>query len=63
MLVSGAIPGEQVTARVERTGRGVAYAEVVSVEQPSVDRRPVDADPLCGGCVYSHITYARGSSK
>ena len=59
VLVSGAIPGEQVTARVERTGRGVAYAEVVSVEQPSVDRRPVDADPLCGGCVYSHITYAR----
>ena len=59
VLVAGAIPGEVVTARVERVGRGVAYADVVSVEQQSGDRRPVSADPLCGGCVYSHITYAR----
>lgn len=59
VLVSGAIPGEQVTARVERVGRGVAYAEVVTVEQPSADRRAVSADPLCGGCLYAHITYAR----
>jgi len=59
VLVSGAIPGEQVVARIERTGRGVAYAEVVSVEQPSPDRRPVDTDPLCGGCLYSHVTYTR----
>jgi 23S rRNA (uracil1939-C5)-methyltransferase len=59
VLVSGAIPGEQVSARVERLGRGVAYAEVVSVEHPSGDRRTVDADPLCGGCLYSHMTYAR----
>jgi len=29
------------------------------VEQPSADRRAVSADPLCGGCVYAHITYAR----
>jgi 23S rRNA (uracil1939-C5)-methyltransferase len=59
VLVSGAIPGERVTARVERVGRGVAYAEVVTVELPSPDRRPVEADPLCGGCLYSHIGYTR----
>jgi tRNA/tmRNA/rRNA uracil-C5-methylase (TrmA/RlmC/RlmD family) len=59
VLVSGAIPGEQVIGRVERVGRGVAYAEVVSVEQPSPDRRPALADPLCGGCLYSHIAYER----
>jgi len=59
VLVAGAIPGELVTARVERVGRGVAYAEVISVEQGSADRRPVEADPLCGGCLYSHITYSR----
>ncbi|MEQ1730003.1 MAG: TRAM domain-containing protein [Vicinamibacterales bacterium] len=59
VLVSGAIPGEQVTARIERVGRGVAYAEVVTVDQPSADRRAVSADPLCGGCLYAHITYAR----
>jgi 23S rRNA (uracil1939-C5)-methyltransferase len=59
VLVAGAIPGEQVTARIERIGRGVAYAEVVAVEQPSPDRRVVSGDPLCGGCLYSHIDYAR----
>lgn len=59
VLVSGAIPGERVTGRVERIGRGVAYADVVSVEEPSPDRRAAQADPLCGGCLYSHITYER----
>jgi 23S rRNA (uracil1939-C5)-methyltransferase len=59
VLVSGAIPGEQVTVRVERVGRGVAYADVVTVDQPSPDRRDLAADPLCGGCVYAHMTYPR----
>jgi 23S rRNA (uracil1939-C5)-methyltransferase len=59
VLVSGAIPGEQVTVRIERVGRGVAYADVVAVEQPSPDRRPVAADPLCGGCAYAHVAYPR----
>ncbi|MEQ1908580.1 MAG: TRAM domain-containing protein [Vicinamibacterales bacterium] len=59
VLVLGAIPGEQVSARIERVGRGVAYADVVAIEQASDDRRAVDADPLCGGCLYAHITYAR----
>jgi tRNA/tmRNA/rRNA uracil-C5-methylase (TrmA/RlmC/RlmD family) len=59
VLVSGAIPGETVTARVERVGRGVAYAETISVERESPDRRKIDDDPLCGGCVYAHINYAR----
>lgn len=59
VLVAGAIPGEQVRVRIERVGRGVAYAQVETVETPSADRRPVTSDPLCGGCVYSHITYAR----
>lgn len=59
VLVSGAIPGERVTARVERVGRGVAYAEVTTVEEPSADRRSTDADPLCGGCLYAHMTYER----
>jgi 23S rRNA (uracil1939-C5)-methyltransferase len=59
VLVSGAIPGERVTSRVERVGRGVVYAEVTSVEEPSPDRRAAHADPLCGGCLYSHISYER----
>lgn len=59
ILVAGAIPGEQVVGRIDRVGRGVAYADVVSVEEPSPDRRPVSGDPLCGGCLYAHIAYER----
>jgi 23S rRNA (uracil1939-C5)-methyltransferase len=59
VLVSGAVPGERVTARVERVGRGVAYADATAIDDPSPDRRPTDQDPLCGGCAYAHVTYAR----
>ncbi len=59
ILVSGAVPGERVIARVERTERRLAFALVVDVSEPSIDRRAGLADPACGGCVYSHITYSR----
>ncbi|HUR34262.1 MAG TPA: TRAM domain-containing protein [Vicinamibacterales bacterium] len=59
VLVANAIPGERVTARIERVGRGVAYADAVGVEDGSPDRRAAVADPSCGGCLYSHITYER----
>jgi 23S rRNA (uracil1939-C5)-methyltransferase len=59
VLVGGAIPGERITARIERAGKGVLFAEAVSADEPSPDRRPVLADPLCGGCLYAHINYTR----
>ena len=59
VLVADAIPGERVQARIERLGKGVAYAQTVSVEERSPDRRDPFADPLCGGCLYSHIAYPR----
>jgi 23S rRNA (uracil1939-C5)-methyltransferase len=59
VLVGGAIPGERVTAQIERIGKGVIYADTASVDEPSSDRRPVAADPLCGGCLYAHIGYPR----
>lgn len=59
VLVGGAIPGERVTARIDRIGRGVAYAQVVGVESPSPDRRDPFTDPMCGGCLYAHIAYPR----
>jgi 23S rRNA (uracil1939-C5)-methyltransferase len=59
VLVSGAIPGERVSARIERVGKGVLYADVVAVEDGSADRRPPFTDPLCGGSVYAHIAYPR----
>jgi 23S rRNA (uracil1939-C5)-methyltransferase len=59
VLVGGAIPGERVTARIERVGKGVLYADTVSADEPSPDRRPIVTDPLCGGCLYAHISYTR----
>ena len=59
VLVSGAIPGERVSARIDRVGKGVAYAQAMAVEEPSADRREAFSDPRCGGCSYSHIAYPR----
>jgi 23S rRNA (uracil1939-C5)-methyltransferase len=59
VLVGGAIPGETVTARIERVAGGVVYADTVGVDVASSDRRPVDADPSCGGCLYAHVAYPR----
>jgi 23S rRNA (uracil1939-C5)-methyltransferase len=59
VLVAGAIPGERVTARISRVAKGVAFADTVSVEVPSADRRTVHSDPSCGGCLYAHIAYPR----
>jgi 23S rRNA (uracil1939-C5)-methyltransferase len=59
VLVDGAIPGERVVARIERVGRGVAFAQTVEPERASPDRRGMAADRLCGGCLYAHIAYER----
>ena len=59
VLVSGAIPGERVRARVERAKRGVLWARAVEILEPSADRRPPQSDPACGGLVYGHIAYQR----
>ena len=59
ILVSGAVPGERVIAQVEKTDRRLAFAAVVDVVEPSGDRRAPFSDPLCGGCVYSHVAYER----
>src|SRR5262249_12240428 len=58
-LVSGALPGERVDARVERVSKSVAYAETIRVIERSPDRRDAATDPLCGGALYRHIAYAR----
>lgn len=59
VLVSGAIPGERVQARIRRVSKGMAYADAVAVDEPSPDRRATTGDPSCGGCLYSHIAYPR----
>jgi 23S rRNA (uracil1939-C5)-methyltransferase len=59
VLVTGAIPGERVTARIDRMSKTVAFATTIAVDTPSADRRPAFEDPSCGGCTYSHIAYPR----
>lgn len=59
VLVSGAIPGERVTARVERVGKGVVYAATMEVLESSPDRRAPFTDGACGGLLYAHIAYPR----
>jgi 23S rRNA (uracil1939-C5)-methyltransferase len=59
VLVSGAIPGERVRARIERVAKGVLQAAVIEVEEPSPDRREPFVEPSCGGSIYSHIAYRR----
>jgi 23S rRNA (uracil1939-C5)-methyltransferase len=58
VFVSGAIPGERVTARVDRVTKSVAFASTVDVLTSSPDRRPA-ADPRCGGNVLAHVAYER----
>lgn len=59
VLVRGGIPGERVQIELERSGKGVAFARVVHVEEPSPDRVTPDGDPLCGGLVFAHVAYPR----
>lgn len=59
VLVWGAIPGERVSARVERAGKGVIYADTAQVLSPSPDRRGDAGDWRCGGNVFAFIDYPR----
>jgi 23S rRNA (uracil1939-C5)-methyltransferase len=59
VLVAGAIPGERVRARVERSSKHVAWAATIEVIDASPDRRAPVCDPECGGTLYAHIAYAR----
>jgi len=59
VLVRGAIPGERVLAQIVRQARGVAWAEVREVLEPSPDRRPAPADSACGGAYFAHVSPAR----
>jgi 23S rRNA (uracil1939-C5)-methyltransferase len=59
ILVAGTIPGERVVARIERVGKGVAFADAEAIVSASPDRRPGSVDWRCGGNVFSHVAYPR----
>lgn len=61
VFVPGALPGERVRGRIGRLHRTFAEAELLVVDEPSVDR----VDPACpvfarcGGCQLQHMGYGR----
>ena len=59
VLVAGAIPGERVTARVERVQRRTIWARVEDVLEPSPDRVTCDEATACGGNVLAHVAPGR----
>lgn len=59
LLVSGAIPGERVSVRIERAEKSFAFASVTAIIEPSPDRREAVSDPACGGVLFAHIAYPR----
>jgi 23S rRNA (uracil1939-C5)-methyltransferase len=59
VFVRGAIPGERVMAQIVRQAKGVAWAEVREILEPSPDRRPAPADSACGGAYFAHVCPAR----
>jgi tRNA/tmRNA/rRNA uracil-C5-methylase (TrmA/RlmC/RlmD family) len=59
VFVRGAIPGERVLAQIVRQAKGVAWAEVLEILEPSPDRRPAPADSACGGAYFAHVSPTR----
>ena len=59
VLVAGVIPGERVTARVEKVQRRTVWARVVEVLDASPDRVEADEALACGGNVLAHVSAAR----
>ena len=58
VFVTGALPGERVSALIRETRRDFARAEVVEVLEPSPDRVDPPCPHLlrgCGGCPWQHI--------
>lgn len=61
LFVAGALPGEEVEARITKTHRRFDEAQCINVIQASEDR----AEPICehygvcGGCDLQHLTHSR----
>ncbi len=53
------LPGDVVTARIVKTDKRFATAEVLEIEAPSTDRvtPPCAVFGVCGGCTWQHVPY------
>lgn len=59
VFVKGALPGEEVTAQVEKVKPNFAEAKVLKVRKSSPHRQdaPCPIYDSCGGCQLQHMTY------
>jgi 23S rRNA (uracil1939-C5)-methyltransferase len=59
VFVFGALPGEEVTARITKVRRQHAFADTLEVHRVSVDRvePPCPYFGSCGGCQLQHLSY------
>lgn len=59
VFVKGALPGEEVTAQVEKVKSNFAEAKVLKVRKSSPHRQeaPCPIYDTCGGCQLQHMTY------
>ncbi|MNW33616.1 23S rRNA (uracil-C(5))-methyltransferase RlmCD [compost metagenome] len=60
LFIPGALPGEQVRAKVLKTKKQYGYAKLLNVVQASPDRiaSPCPIYDQCGGCQLQHMSYA-----
>lgn len=61
VFVEGALPGQRVRARIVRTRKRMAEAELVEILVPSEDENepPCPHAGLCGGCPWQGLPYVR----
>jgi len=59
VFIRGGVPGDRVLARIEKTKRQFASADVVTVLSPSALRRAPRCKYFgtCGGCTWQHVSY------
>ncbi len=60
VFIPGALQGEQVRAEIAEERRGVFYARLLAVLEPSAQRVQPDCPVYdgCGGCQLQHMSYA-----
>lgn len=59
IFLHGALPGEEVVARITRSNNRHCFGSVESVANPAPERRASDCAvfPRCGGCSFRHLDY------
>jgi len=59
VFVKGALPGEEVTAQVEKVKQNFAEAKILKIRKSSPHRQvaPCPVYDACGGCQLQHMTY------